>query len=373
MIYLDYSATTPVREEVLKSFCDTARNYIGNPNSLHSLGVKSKHLMDAATKQIADLLNIKPSEIIYTSGSSESNNLAIFGIARKYHNRGKHIITTQLEHSSVIEPCEYLKKCGYEIDYVPLLENGQVDIKALKKIIRDDTILVSIASVSSEIGILQPIEEIGDILKSYPKCFFHVDMTQSMGKVNIPLTNVDLVSFSAHKFYGLKGIGCLIKKDKIELEPMIYGGKSTTVYRSGTPALPLIVSLAKALRLALEDLNCKYEKIEKHSRQLCEELSQIDGITVNHTDVCIPHIVNFSVVGVKPETMLHALEEHDIFISTKTACSKGSGMSIPVYALTKKEEVANASMRVSISNNTTEEEIEIFLKVLKQQYEHLHN
>ena len=225
MIYLDYSATTPVREEVLKSFCDTARNYMGNPNSLHSLGIKSKHLMDAATKQIADLLNIKPSEVIYTSGSSESNNLAILGIARKYYNRGKHIITTQLEHSSIIEPCEHLKKMGFEIDYVPLLKNGQVDIVALENMLRDDTILVSIASVSSELGVLQPIEQIGDLLKSYPKCFFHVDMTQSIGKVEIPFTNVDLVSFSAHKFYGLKGIGCLVKKDKIELEPMIYGGK----------------------------------------------------------------------------------------------------------------------------------------------------
>lgn len=372
MIYLDYSATTPVREEVLKSFCDTARNYIGNPNSLHSLGIKSKHLMDAATKQIADLLNIKPSEVIYTSGSSESNNLAILGIARKYYNRGKHIITTQLEHSSIIEPCEHLKKMGFAIDYVPLLKNGQVDIVALENMLRDDTILVSIASVSSELGVLQPIEQIGDLLKSYPKCFFHVDMTQSIGKVEIPFTNVDLVSFSAHKFYGLKGIGCLVKKDKIELEPMIYGGKSTTIYRSGTPALPLIVSLAKALRLALQDLNTKNERVEKYSHQLCEGLRKIDGIILNHTEACIPHIVNFSVVGVKPETMLHALEEHDIFISTKTACSKGSGMSIPVYALTKEEEVANTSMRVSISSDTKEEEIETFLKVLKQEYEHLH-
>lgn len=370
MIYLDYSATTPVNDEVLKSFCDTTKTYIGNPNSLHQLGVKSKHLMDLATEQIAKLLHIKSSEVIYTSGATEANNLALIGTALKYQNRGKHIITTNLEHSSILAPCQYLKTLGFEIDTVPLLPNGQIDMDALKKMVRTDTILVSIASVSSELGIQQPIEEIGSYLKQFPKCFFHVDMTQSIGKVEIPLSNIDMASFSAHKFYGLKGIGCLIKKEKIEIDPMIRGGKSTTVYRSGTPALPLIVSLSKALRLALENLDEKQRNVQALEQMLMEGLSKIDGVVLNHPDTCIPHIVNISVIGVKPETMLHALEMHDIYISTQTACATQNGISLAVYEMTKQKENAMTSMRISLSHLTTKEEVQIFLNVLKTEYDH---
>ena len=180
--------------------------------------------MKEATEQIAKLLNIKPTEIIYTSGASESNNTVIKGIAMKYQNRGKHIITTELEHSSVVAPLQYLTNLGYEVDFVRLKEDGQIDIEHLKSLLREDTILVTMASVSSELGIMQPIEEIGAILKEYPKCFFHVDMTQNLGKVPISLENIDLASFSAHKFYGMKGIGGLVKKEGILLEPLIHGG-----------------------------------------------------------------------------------------------------------------------------------------------------
>ena len=200
MIYLDYSATTPVNDQVLESYIKASQNFIGNPNSLHRLGIEANQLINDATEQVANLLHIRPSEIIYTSGSSESNNTAIKGIALKYQNRGKHIITTELEHSSVIAPLQYLMDLGFEVDFVKLDSNGKIDLEHLKSLLREDTILVTIASVSSELGILQPIEEIGKLLKEYPKCFFHVDLTQSIGKVNLSLENIDLASFSAHKF-----------------------------------------------------------------------------------------------------------------------------------------------------------------------------
>ncbi len=371
VIYLDYSATTPVDEQVLESYIKACKNFIGNPNSLHRLGIEANGLINDATTQIAMLLNIKPSEIIYTSGSSEANNTAIKGVALKYQNRGKHIITTELEHSSVIAPLQYLTNLGFEIDFVKLDEEGKVDLKHLQTLLRDDTILVTMASVSSELGIIQPIEEIGKLLKSYPKCFFHVDMTQSIGKINLSLENLDLISFSAHKFYGMKGIGCLIKKEGISFEPLIHGGKSTTIYRSGTPALPLIVSLAKALRLALVNLKEKEECVRQLNSYLREELKQINGIHINSSDSSVPHILNFSVPGIKPETLQHALEEKNIFISTQTACSKGGSASVAVMAVTHNDNYAASSLRVSISHKTTKQELSIFIDVLKETLERL--
>ncbi len=370
MVYLDYSATTPVNKEVLESFNKACLNYFANPNSLHKIGVEAKKLIDDATDQIASILKVKPSEIIYTSGSSESNNLAIKGIALKYKNRGKHIITSPLEHSSIYGPLNYLTDNGFEVDFVKLDKNGMVDLDNLKTLIRDDTILVSIASVNSEIGLLQPIEEIAHIVKQHPKCFFHVDMTQSIGKVNIPLDNIDLMSFSAHKIYGIKGIGCLIKKEKISLEPLIHGGKSTTVFRSGTPATPLIVSISKALRLATTNLEEKYKNVLDKNNYLKENLKKYENVYINSNDKSIPYVLNISVIGIKPETMLHALEMDDIYISTQSACSTGD-KSKPVFALTNDEKRAVSSLRISISNNTTKEELDLFLKSFDKNYNKL--
>ncbi len=373
MVYLDYSATTPTNEEVLDSFIKGSKEYIGNPNSLHALGIKSYNLIESASKQVANLLNVNVSEIIYTSGASESNNLAIKGICEKYKNRGRHIITTPLEHSSVYGPIDYLKDNGFEVDYVKINSNGLVDLDDLKNIIRDDTILVSIASVNSEIGILQPIEEIAKIIKEYPKCFFHSDMTQAIGKVNIDIKNVDLVSFSAHKFYGIKGIGVLIKNDKIELTPLIHGGKSTTNYRSGTPTLPLIVSISKALRLALTDIDKKYSYVKELNKTLKNELVKLDKVKINSNDNSIPHILNISIIGVKPETMQHALEKYGIYVSTQSACSEAGAKSKAVYALTNNIELASSSIRISLSHLTKEEEITYFIDKFKICYNELTN
>lgn len=366
MIYLDYSATTPVNEDVLDSFNKVTRNYIGNANSLHKAGVLSKELMDAATLQVAKLLNVYDNEIIWTSGASESNNLALMGVIEKYKNRGKHIITTKLEHSSILSTVDYLEKKGYIIDYVKIDDNGKVCLDDLKKLINDDTILVSICEVNSEIGIIQDVQKIGRIVKDYPRCIFHVDGTQAVGKKEIDLTNIDLYSFSAHKIYGLKGIGCLIKKRHIELEPIIHGGKSQTIYRSGTPSLALIVSTSRALKFAINNLSDNYQKVLSLKNRLLEGLKDLN-IHINSDDNCVPNIINISVYNVKPETMLHAMETHDIYISTKTACSSDNSLSLSVLTKTKNSDLAKSSIRVSLSYLTTNEEVDEFIKVFREE------
>ena len=362
MVYLDYSATTPVNEEVLNTYVEVTKKYIGNPNSLHKLGVEAKQLIDAATKQVADIFGVSSNEVIYTSGASEANNLAIKGICFKH--TGKHIITTELEHSSVSEAIKYMEKLGYQVSYVKLDNKGLVDLADLENLIRNDTVLVSIAAVNSEVGVVQDLEAISKIVKKYPKVFFHSDMTQSIGKMKVNLAYVDLASVSAQKFYGMKGIGCLIKKANIDIEPLIHGGKSTTIFRSGTPATPLIVSFAKALRLAYVDFDKKNQHVLELHDYLINRLNSLD-VLINSNEFCLPYIVNISLKGIKPETMLHALEQDDIYISTQTACSTGN-YSLAVFAVTNDMEKASHSIRVSLSYLTTKEEIDIFVNSLEK-------
>ena len=371
MIYLDYSATTPVDKRVLDTFNKVCLEYPGNSNSLHSLGVKSKELEEYVTSRIADILKVKPTEIIYTSSSSESNNTAIKGICFKYKNRGKHIITTSLEHSSVIAPLNYLTKEGFEVDFVNLKEDGTIDLEHLKSLMRDDTLLVSISYVDSELGVVQPINEISKIVKKNPKTFFHVDCTQAVGKINVDLSNIDLASISAHKFYGLKGVSLLIKKENIVIEPLIHGGKSTTVYRSGTPALPLYASMMKALELIIPNIDKNTKYISKLNKKIIDKLSTYENVYINSTNKSIVNTINISIKGIKPETFIHALEEYEIYVSTKSACSKADSMSNSVYAVTKDKERASNTIRISLSYLTTEEEIDKFLEVFDKCYNHL--
>ncbi len=359
MIYLDYSATTPVNEEIINTYSKVCRDFIGNPNSLHKLGVEAKKLIDASTEQIAKILGVKSSEIIYTSGSSEANNLAIKGVSSRYSNRGKHIITTELEHSSVIAPISYLQNQGFEVDFVKLDENGLVDLNDLKNLLRDDTILVSICAINSEVGVKQDLKAISDIIRTNPKTIFHSDVTQLIGKDKVDLSMLDMASISGQKFYGMKGIGALIKREGLVIDPLIHGGKSTTVFRSGTPATPLIVSLAKALRLAYDNYEDKYNKVVELNKYLMDKLSKLD-VSINSNKYCLPHIVNVSIKNIKPETMQHALEEYDIYISTQTACSKGE-YSKAVYAVTRDKNKATHSIRISLSYLTTKEEIDKFI------------
>lgn len=373
MIYLDYSATTPVNDSVLDTYVKVTKNYIGNPNSLHKLGLESSKLINDATRQIKKILDIEEKEIIYTSGASEANNLAIFGVCRKYKNRGKHIITTRLEHSSVSECFNELEKEGFRVSYVEIDGDGRVKLDDLKSLICDDTILVSICAVNSEIGLMQDLDGIGNLLKKYPKVIFHSDITQAIGKVKLNLWNVDMASMSSQKFYGMKGVGALLKNKNLEIEPIIYGGKSTTIYRSGTPATALIVSMSKALRLAYEDFEEKYAHVLELSNYLKQKLQLIDGIILNSTSCSLPHIVNISILNVKPETILHALEEDDIYISTQTACHKAGDLSTSVLELTKSELYAKHSIRISISYLTTKDEINQFIDVLKEKIDKLNS
>lgn len=373
MIYLDYSATTPVNDSVLDTYVKVTKNYIGNPNSLHKLGLESSKLINDATRQIKKILDIEEKEIIYTSGASEANNLAIFGVCRKYKNRGKHIITTRLEHSSVSECFNELEKEGFRVSYVEIDSDGRVKLDDLKSLICDDTILVSICAVNSEIGLMQDLESIGNLLKKYPKVIFHSDITQAIGKVKLNLWNVDMASMSSQKFYGMKGVGALLKNKNLEIEPIIYGGKSTTIYRSGTPATALIVSMSKALRLAYEDFEEKYAHVLELSNYLKQKLQLIDGIILNSTSCSLPHIVNISILNVKPETILHALEEDDIYISTQTACHKAGDLSTSVLELTKNELYATHSIRISISYLTTKNEINQFIDTLKEKIDKLNS
>lgn len=370
MIYLDNSATTMVDDRVLDTFNKVCKNYPGNSNSLHSLGIKSKELEDYATEKISNLLGVKPSEIIYTSGASESNNTVLKGVASKYKNRGNHIITTPLEHSSILETCKYLENKGFIIDYVKIKDNGLIDIEDLERLLTDNTILVSVAYVDSELGIRQEVDTIGKIVKKYPKCYFHVDATQAIGKIKVDPTSIDFISMSAHKIFGLKGIGLLIKKDNIVIDNLIHGGKSTTIYRSGTPALPLICSLMKALELVIPNIDKNYEYVSSLSRKIKDNLKKYDNIHINSTENSIPYIINFSVIGVKPETFIHTMEEEDIYLSTKSACST-SDVSLSVDSIYHNREISMSSIRISLSYKNTEEEIDKFIKAFDKIYNKL--
>ena len=364
MIYLDYSATTPVDIEVIDTYSKVCRDFIGNPNSLHKLGVDAKKLIDASTKQIASILNIKENEIIYTSGASEANNTAIKGVVSRYSNRGRHIITTELEHSSIIAPLNYLQSNGYDIDFVKLDSNGLVDLEDLDKLMRDDTVLVTIASVNSEVGVKQDLESISKIVRKNSKTIFHSDVTQSIGKEKIDFSCLDLASMSCQKFFGMKGIGALYKRENLVIDPLIHGGKSTTIYRSGTPATPLIASFAKALRLVYEDFTKRDEYVKELNKYLRSKLETLD-IHINSNLKCVPQIMNVSIKNIKPETMQHALEEYDIFISTQTACATGDYSKV-VFAVTNNKEYASHSIRISLSYKTTYDEIDKFIEVFSK-------
>ena len=370
MIYFDNSATTMVDERVLETFNKVCMNYPGNSNSLHSLGTKSKELENYATNKISQLLKVKSNEIIYTSGATESNNTIIKGVASKYKNRGNHIIISPLEHSSVIETCKYLEKNGFIVDYLKIKEDGLIDLEYLKELINDKTILVSISYVDSELGIKQDIEEIGKIVRKYPKCYLHVDATQAIGKIKVDFTNIDFLSMSAHKIFGLKGIGLLIKKENIEIDNLIHGGKSTTKYRSGTPALPLICSLMRALELIIPNIDNNYKHVLVLNNIIKNNLKKYNRIHINSTENSTSYIINFSIKGVKPETFIHMMEEYGIYLSTKSACSK-QDISLAVDSIYHNKDISSSSIRISLSYKNTIEEVNTFNKVFEETYNKL--
>ncbi len=361
MIYLDYSATTPVDDEVLDSYVKVTKEFVGNANSIHTLGMKSKELFIKATKQISDILGVKPKEIIYTSGASESNTTAIKGVAFKYVGNGKHIITSYLEHKSVLDVMDYLKTIGFEIEYVNLSPNGQIDLKDLENKIRKDTILISICAVNSEAGFKAPLKTIRQIInKKNPKTIFHSDMTQALGKTNVYLSDVDLASFSAHKIYAPKGIGALYKKEGLEIEPLIYGLTENTPFRGGTPALPLIVSFSKALRLINDNLESNIKHVERLNKALIKGLSKYKDIIINSNELSVSHIVNISLMKIKSETFVRALEKYDVYISTNTACSSLDESTV-ISAISNDKNRSTSTIRISLSHKTSMDEVNKFL------------
>lgn len=370
MIYLDYSATTPINDEVLESFSVVSKEYIGNSNSLHKLGTKSLQLINEATKQIASLLNIKETEIIYTQSATESNNIAIINTCLANERLGKHIITSKLEHPSMYNIMNYMESLGYTISYVKNLSNGLIDFEDLKNIIRKDTVLISICGVNSELGIRQPLKAIKQVIKKVnTDTLFHSDVTQGIGKININLNDVDLASFTAHKFYGPLGIGVLYKSDKVKVNPHVIGSNKTDII-GGTQKTALIVSLSKALRLALTNQEKKEETVKKLNEKICRVLLKYEDVVVNKTEYSIPHILNISIKGIKPETFIHALEAYDIYVSSNTACSKG-GISTSLYALTNDKALSSSTIRISLSHLTKNDEINTFLNTFDVEYKKL--
>lgn len=371
MIYLDYAANTPADEQVIDIFSQVTKEFIANPNSTYKLGSLAAKRLSESTKKIAEILGVNESEVIFTSGASESNNLAIKGIAGHYKKYGKHIITTFLEHSSVNGATSYLQNNGFQIDYVEINQDGLVDLDSLKELIRKDTILVSICYVDSEVGITQQVNKIAELIKEYPNCYFHVDATQAVGKIPVNFNNIDLITFAPHKFYGLNGCGVLIKKDNVIIEPLIHGGISTTAYRSGTPALGLIASIEKALTLAHENLHERLNYVKSLNEKLKKELKKYNNVKINSNENSVPYILNISINKVNTEQFKAELEEFNIFVSTKSACCAPNTASRPVYALTKDRKRALSTLRISLSHLTTEEDLKEFLDAFDKCYKKL--
>lgn len=377
-IYLDYAANTPVDKQVLDVFNENTLKYFANPNSTHNFGKEINEKIEEITKNIKELLQENTNldndtEIIYTSGSSESNNLAIKGIAQTYKENGKHIISTFLEHSSVSSPLTYLKEQGYEIDIVNIKSDGTIDLEHLKSLLRNDTILVSICYVDSEVGTVQPIQEIVNILKDYPNCFLHVDSTQAVGKIKVDFKGIDLITFAPHKFNGLNGFGALVKNKDIVLEPLINGGASTSIYRSGTPVIGQICALEKALELALKNFDERYQYVKSLNEKIRNQLSKYEDVKINTISEENPYILNVSVNGVKAIEFKSKLEEYGVCISIKSACTVTITPSRIIMSMTKDRKRSFASWRISLSHLVKEEEIDRFLEIFDICYKSFKN
>ncbi|UTY38502.1 cysteine desulfurase [Allocoprobacillus halotolerans] len=370
MIYLDYVSTTPLNQEVNHMYQSLLNDYFANADSLYSLGLKTSALMEKSRELTAQMLKVLPEEIIFTSGASESNSTAIKGCAFQYQNRGKHIITTAVEHSSVYQSCIQLRDVfGFEVDFISVNQNGEFNLKELEEKIRDDTILVTLMYVNNEVGMIFPIQKVYQIIqKKNPKVKLHVDMVQALGKLPIDLSYVDLASFSAHKIYGLKGSGVLYKKASTSLVPLINGGQQEQQLRGGTSNTATHTMFAKTLRLALENLDQNYRYVTSLNQYVRNQLDQIPDIVINTpTQNVSPYILNFSCVGYKPEVILHALEMHECYVSTKSTCaSHKNDVSRTLQMMGIDEKIAKSAIRISFSHQTTQEEIDEFLFYLKQ-------
>ncbi|RYM06944.1 cysteine desulfurase [Sporolactobacillus sp. THM7-7] len=368
MIYLDNSATTKPYSEVLDTYRIVSERYFANPSSLHQLGGKSETLLSEARRQAAEFLGVDDKELIFTSGGTEGNNLAIKGAAVAYRHRGRHLITTAVEHASSLQAFKQLEKLGFEVTYLPVNREGRISFEDFRKAYRKDTTLVSIMHVNNEVGTIQPILEIGEFLKKKPRTVFHVDHVQGFAKVPLHLaaSGIDLCTISGHKFHGPKGTGLLYVRNGTLLSPLFSGGAQEGMRRAGTENLPGICGMVKALRITREHEAEGIHRLRDLQKRLRAGLSHIDDAVI-HTpsDGVAPHIVNVSLPGIKSEVLVHALEEDDIFVSTKSACSsKDTEASAVLLAMGVSESEAKHAIRISTAFENTPEEIETFLHVL---------
>ena len=371
MIYLDYSATTPELYEVSEAISKTSKEFFGNTNSLNALGRKSSALLNKAKEQLCESISCNPNELTFTSGATEANNMALIGVAIANFKRGKHIITSKLEHPSIYSICDYLTSIGFTIDYVNNNEEGLIDFDHLKSLIREDTILVSICAVNSELGIRQPLKIIRQLIKKEnPNTHFHSDITQALGKVAFNVVDVDLASASSHKIYGPKGIGFLYKKENVKLKQIIYGSGKSNDLKPGTIPLPLIVGFSKAARIATTDIEKRNSYILRLNEKIKDNVKNKRDVLINSTKYSIPQILNVSFLNIKPETLIRAMDAEEIYLSTNTACSSGE-LSRSIMEVYHDKSRAGSSIRISISHLTTLEEINKFLKYLDSVYEKL--
>lgn len=365
MIYFDNAATTKIYDDALTSYVQVSQKFFGNPSSLHQLGVDAHQVLTKARAQVASLLSVQPEEIFFTSGGTESNNWAIKGTALEKSVFGKHIITTKIEHPSVIQTCKQLERFGFEVTYLDVDSKGIVSVEQLKESLRKDTILVSVMAVNNEVGAVQPIAEIAQVLEAYPSIHFHVDAVQAVERVSqlLAIGRIDLLSLSAHKFHGLRGVGILYKKFGRKIQALLTGGGQEKGERSTTENLPGIVAATKALRMALEEKSITGEL----RNQLWNELVQKPEIRIFSPEEGASHILCFAIKGVRGEVLVHAFENHGIYISTTSACSsKKADSSSTLYAMDVPTEWAKGAVRVSFSNDNTTEEVEQFVDVLHQ-------
>jgi len=367
-IYLDYSATTPVDPRVAQKMIPWLTEHFGNPASRsHAFGWEAEAAVEEAREQVAALVNADPKEIIWTSGATESNNLAIKGAAHFYQGKGKHLITVKTEHKAVLDTVRELEREGFEATYLDVQENGLVDLEVLKAAIRPDTIVVSVMFVNNEIGVIQPIAQIGELCRE-KGIVFHVDAAQATGKVEIDLDalKVDLMSFSAHKTYGPKGIGALYvrRKPRVRLEAQMHGGGHERGLRSGTLATHQIVGMGEAFRIAREEMAAENARVQKLRDKLLAGLTDIEATYINgDLEQRVPHNLNISFAYVEGESLIMAIK--DIAVSSGSACTSASlEPSYVLRALGRNDELAHSSIRFTIGRFTTEEEVDFTIGLL---------
>ena len=375
MIYFDNSATTKMCPEVLDTYRKVSEQFFGNPSSLHRIGNEADALLQQSRKQIAQLLAVQPDEIFFTSGGTESDNWAIKGTAMEKFHAGKHMIASSVEHPAVSKSLEQLGKLGFEITYLPVDTDGIISVEELGKAIRKDTILVSVMAINNEVGSIQPIEAIGELLENYPWVHFHVDAVQAVGEC-VPLIQhprVDLLSLSAHKFHGPKGVGILYKKHGKRIAPLLTGGGQEAGMRSTTENVGGVAAMAKALRMTLENGASSREQEQLVRGKLLAALSEYEDVRIFSPEDGAGHILCFAMKGVRGEVMVHAFESQDIFISTTSACSsRKKGTPYTLGSMGVPLSWSQCAVRISLSGENTQAEADAFIehfRTLHQQFQ----